>query len=51
MRYKLVIKNDKWVYVKKKNLNKEKLLKEAEIISKKNPTWKLYVVPEQTHID
>jgi hypothetical protein len=50
MKYKIVVKTRYSTYVKKRSKNKEFLVDIALLLSKKHPTWKIFVVGEDTII-
>jgi hypothetical protein len=50
MKYKIVVKTRYSTYVRKKSKNKETLIEIALVLSKKHPTWKIFVVAEDTII-
>ena len=50
MKYKIVVKTNYSTYVKKRSRNKEHLVEIALMMSKKHPTWKIFVVGEDTII-
>lgn len=50
MRYKVVVKDGKNTFVKKRSKSKDHLMGYAESLSKKHPRWKVYVVQEETTV-
>jgi len=50
MKYKIVVKTNDKTFVKERSKSKEHLVTKAENLSKKHPSWKVYVVSENTII-